>query len=79
MSHCQEFAVGPLARGQNHEQDRDGDRVWDAPDLDALLAGTATFPSGGRVIEINDERFLPPGDMPPDPPQRNATTAGHAV
>ena len=43
-------------------------RTWDEAgepaDLDGLLAGAATLPRGGPIIDPNDPAFLPPGDMP---------------
>ncbi len=43
-------------------------RAWERAgtpeDLGALLTAAAGLPLGGPLIEPNDERFLPPGDMP---------------
>ena len=43
-------------------------RVWTAAGLDTdmrgLLDAAADVPPGGPVIDVNDPRFLPPGDMP---------------
>ena len=43
-------------------------RVWqaagDGQELSALLAAAASLPAGGPVFDVDDPRFLPPGDMP---------------
>jgi rhamnulokinase len=43
-------------------------RTWreagEAADQDQLLADAATLPSGGPVINVDAEEFIPPGDMP---------------
>lgn len=43
-------------------------RVWRAAgeqaDLPALLSAAAALPGGGPVVDVDDPRFLPPGDMP---------------
>ena len=33
-------------------------------DADALLAEAAALPAGGPVVDVDDERFIAPGDMP---------------
>jgi rhamnulokinase len=33
-------------------------------DLDALLAAAERLPSGGPVVDVDDDAFIPPGDMP---------------
>lgn len=33
-------------------------------DADALLAEAALLPAGGPVVDVDDERFIAPGDMP---------------
>jgi rhamnulokinase len=38
-------------------------RIWEIPDVAPLLAEAATLPRRA-VIDVNDARFLPPGDMP---------------
>ena len=43
-------------------------RVWAAQgrdgDLDELLAEAGRLPAWGCIVDVNDERLLPPGDMP---------------
>jgi len=41
-------------------------RTWSAgaEELPALLAAAAALPAGGPVFDVDDARFLPPGDMP---------------
>ena len=40
------------------------DRVGLPADLPTLLADAAAVPAGKTVIDVDDPRFLPPGDMP---------------
>ena len=39
-------------------------RVWGDADLEGLLAAAAVLPAGGPQFDVDDPRFLPPGDMP---------------
>ncbi|SEQ10227.1 rhamnulokinase [Microlunatus flavus] len=43
-------------------------RTWreqgEAVDVDALLEQAAALPSGGPVMDVDDERFIAPGDLP---------------
>ncbi|MCE3551025.1 rhamnulokinase [Pseudonocardia sp. RS11V-5] len=39
-------------------------RSWGSPDLGALLAAAADVPAFTTVVDPDDPRFLPPGDMP---------------
>jgi rhamnulokinase len=39
-------------------------RTWGGGDLPALLAAAGELPSGGPGFDVDDPRFLPPGDMP---------------
>lgn len=41
-------------------------RTWTAgtDELPALLAAAAALPAGGPVFNVDDARFMPPGDMP---------------
>ena len=39
-------------------------RTWGNPDLGALLAAAADVPAFTTVVDPDDPRFLPPGDMP---------------
>lgn len=47
---------------------QESQRTWAAQclptDLDALLAAAGALPAGGPVVDCDDPRFLPPGDMP---------------
>jgi rhamnulokinase len=43
---------------------RTWERTGSPGDLERLLAGAAAEPDGGPVIDVDDPRFLPPGDMP---------------
>lgn len=47
-------------------------RSWRRGDLDRLLAEAAALPAGGPRIDVDDEAFIPPDDMP----QRIADAAG---
>ncbi len=40
------------------------ERAGSPTDLDRILAAAAEVPTGGPVIDPDDARFLPPGDMP---------------
>lgn len=40
------------------------DRAGVPADLTSLLAGAAATPAGTTVIDVDDPRFLPPGDLP---------------
>jgi rhamnulokinase len=39
-------------------------RTWGADDLDGLLVAAAGQPAGGPVVDLDQEVFLAPGDMP---------------
>ena len=39
-------------------------RTWGDADLAALLAEAGGLPAGGSLVDPDDARFLPPGDMP---------------
>jgi rhamnulokinase len=39
-------------------------RAWDRNDLPGLLRAAAGLPAGGPTFDVDDSRFLPPGDMP---------------
>ena len=39
-------------------------RTWGDADLTALLAEAGRLPAGGSLVDPDDPRFLPPGDMP---------------
>ena len=39
-------------------------RAWDEPDTAGLLAAAATTPAFTSIVDPDDARFLPPGDMP---------------
>ncbi|WP_328904488.1 rhamnulokinase [Streptomyces sp. NBC_00441] len=47
---------------------QESQRTWASQglptDLDALLAAAGALPAGGPVVDCDDPRFLPPGDMP---------------
>lgn len=39
-------------------------RAWGTDDLTGLLAAAAEIPSGAATFDVQDARFLPPGDLP---------------
>ncbi len=39
-------------------------REWSRTDLASLLDEAAALPAGGPVIDVDDDRFIPPGGMP---------------
>jgi len=43
---------------------RTWERTGSPTDLDRILAAAAEVPAGGPVVDPDDARFLPPGDMP---------------
>jgi rhamnulokinase len=50
-------------------------REWGRNDLDTLLRDAEALPPGGPRIDIDDDTFIPPGDMP----TRIASHAGRAL
>ncbi|GAB3881610.1 rhamnulokinase [Terrabacter terrigena] len=46
------------------ESMRDWSEQGLTPDLDTLLADAERLPSGGPLIDVDDESFIAPGDMP---------------
>lgn len=47
-------------------------RAWSRTDLAPLLDEAAAVPAGGPVVDVDDDRFIPPGGMP----ERIAAAAG---
>ncbi|HEY5886631.1 MAG TPA: rhamnulokinase family protein [Acidimicrobiales bacterium] len=50
-------------------------REWSRTDLVPLLDEAAALPAGGPVIDVDDDRFIPPGGMP----ERIAVAADHPL
>jgi len=50
-------------------------REWGRDDLQALLTEAAALPAGGPTVDVDDDRWIPPGGMP----ERIATAAGRPL